>query len=98
MALFSLHRSTCSRATSSVPNALSLTSRRTMGSSYRFPVRLPECDIASWTICVRHAEYRRNQYASTTLTSSSVTSPSTIRNERNWKSPAPSASAVETRT
>ncbi|GAX55555.1 hypothetical protein SO3561_07114 [Streptomyces olivochromogenes] len=40
----------------------------------------------------------RRQYASTTVTSSSVTSPSTIRYERNWKGPASSASAVETRT
>ncbi|WP_093800661.1 GlxA family transcriptional regulator [Streptomyces sp. Wb2n-11] len=36
-------------------------------------------------------------YAST-LTSSSVITPSTMRNERNWKGPAPSLSAVETRT
>lgn len=38
------------------------------------------------------------QYARTTRTSSSVTSPSVIRKERNWNSPAPSVSAVETRT
>jgi hypothetical protein len=37
-------------------------------------------------------------YAATTCTSSSVISPSTIRNERNWKGPASSVSAVETRT
>lgn len=37
-------------------------------------------------------------YASTTSTSSSVISPSTMRYERNWKSPASSASAVQTRT
>ncbi|MGW0563636.1 GlxA family transcriptional regulator [Streptomyces sp. NPDC003016] len=36
-------------------------------------------------------------YAST-LTSSSVITPSTMRNERNWKGPASSVSAVETRT
>ncbi|MGW0314580.1 GlxA family transcriptional regulator [Streptomyces flavidovirens] len=36
-------------------------------------------------------------YAST-LTSSSVITPSTMRNERNWKGPASSLSAVETRT
>ncbi|GAB2846310.1 hypothetical protein GCM10027074_11530 [Streptomyces deserti] len=41
---------------------------------------------------------RSGQYASTTLTSSSVTSPATIRKERNWNSPAPSVSAVDTRT
>ncbi|GAA2958102.1 helix-turn-helix domain-containing protein [Streptomyces enissocaesilis] len=33
-----------------------------------------------------------------TLTSSSVITPSTMRNERNWKGPASSVSAVETRT
>ncbi|SFF54006.1 hypothetical protein SAMN02787118_108129 [Streptomyces mirabilis] len=44
------------------------------------------------------AQSERRQYASTTVTSSSVTSPSTIRYERNWKGPASSASAVETRT
>src|SRR5690606_7345914 len=38
------------------------------------------------------------QYASTILTSSSVTSPSTFRKERNWKSPRPSVSAVDTST
>lgn len=38
------------------------------------------------------------QYASTIFTSSSVTSPSTILKERNWNSPSPSVSAVETRT
>lgn len=38
------------------------------------------------------------QYASTTRTSSSVISPSTMRYERNWKGPASSVSAVETRT
>lgn len=98
MALFSLHRSTCSRATSSVPGAFSLTSRRTMGSSYRFPDRLPECDLTYWTPLIRDAIRRVVQYAFTTLTSSSVTSPSRMRNERNWKSPASSVSAVETRT
>ncbi len=40
----------------------------------------------------------RQAYASTIRTSSSVISPSTMRNERNWKGPASSVSAVETRT
>ncbi|GGS45158.1 hypothetical protein GCM10010253_19390 [Streptomyces badius] len=44
IALASLHRSTCSRATSSVPGVLLLTSWGTMRASYRFPVRKPECD------------------------------------------------------
>jgi hypothetical protein len=42
MALFSLHRSTCSRATSSMPGVFLLTSWETMGSSYRFPRPCPE--------------------------------------------------------
>ncbi len=38
------------------------------------------------------------EYSATISTSSSVTVPSTIRNERNWKGPASSVSAVETST
>lgn len=45
----------------------------------------------------RSTAVRAGGYAST-LTSSSVMTPSTMRNERNWKGPASSVSAVETRT
>ncbi len=85
MALASLHRSTCSRATSSVPGVLKLTSWKTMGSSYRFPVRVLECDLILRTMFIRSARppgpdrQVRTAYAGTTWTSSSVTSPATMR-------------------
>ncbi|GFN04233.1 hypothetical protein Smic_27890 [Streptomyces microflavus] len=56
IALASLHRSTCSRATSSVPGVLLLTSWGTMRASYRFPVRKPECDPTSWMVSDHYAD------------------------------------------
>lgn len=55
IALASLHRSTCSRATSSVPGVLLLTSWGTMRASYRFPVRKPECHIRYWMVSDHYA-------------------------------------------
>lgn len=84
-----------------MPGVSSLTSWETMGSSYRFPVRVPECDLRWWTFSDRLSDrtsHKAYSYASTTLTSSSVTTPSTIVYERNWKGPAASVSAVETST
>ena len=51
----------------------------------------------------RHARFvmrkaGRHLVAYATTTSSSETTPSTMRNERNWNSPRPSASRVETST
>lgn len=59
IALASLHRSTCSRATSSVPGVLLLTSWGTMRASYRFPVRKPECDPTWWMVSDRYVDFCR---------------------------------------
>lgn len=83
-----------------------------MRSSYRFPAGDSECDLTWWMPGVRWVDRAGRGgpvpalagggqpagYAATTATSSSVISPSTIWYERNWKGPASSVSAVETRT
>ena len=50
-----------------MPGVLSFTSWETMRSSYRFPVRVLECDLGYWTIFVHHSDMGRAATASAGL-------------------------------